>query len=401
MDNFKIGILREEKVPRDLRVPFTPEQCKAATQIFPGTKVVIQPSEWRSYKDAEYKAAGIPLQEDLSDCDIIFGIKEVPPQNLIPGKKYLFFSHTIKKQPHNQKLMQALIKNKIQLIDYECLTDPDMNRIIGFGHYAGIVGAYNGIRGYGLRYKLFDLRPAHECHDRKELEQEYKKVNLPNIKIIVTGNGRVANGAIEILGGLRIRRITPYEFTQFSFREATYSQLHSQNYNEARDGSPWDTHQFYTHPEKFRSTFLKYTRHCDLLIHCSYWDPRAPKLFTREDMRSNEFSISVIADVTCDINGSIPSTTRPSSIAAPFYGYNPVTEQEGEPFAKENITVMAVDNLPCELPRDASDNFGKELIEKVLPALLREDKIGLIERGSICENGKLMPRFEYLSDYAY
>ncbi|GAB4138378.1 MAG: NAD(P)-dependent oxidoreductase [Bacteroidia bacterium] len=396
----KIGILREGKMPRDKRVPFTPAQCVILQREF-GIEVLVQPSDWRSFSDEEYRAAGIQLQEDLSSCDVLMGIKEVPHLQLIPGKKYFFFSHTIKKQPHNKKLMLELMARNIQMIDYECLTDPDFNRIIGFGHYAGIVGAYNGIRGYGLRFGLFDLKPAWKCHDMIELKEELKKVKLPNMKMIVTGNGRVANGAIELLGLLHIRRVTPYEFTHYSFREAVYTQLHSYDYNESQTGAPWDRERFYKHPEEFRSTFAKFTNNCDLLIHCSFWDPRAPKLFEKEDMNSPEFRISVIADVTCDINGSIPSTTKPSSITEPFYGYNPQTEKDTEnPFGNDVITVMAVDNLPCELPRDASESFGKELIEKVIPALMGDDKTGLIDRGSICKDGHLMPRFEYLKDYA-
>ncbi|MGQ0827166.1 MAG: NAD(P)-dependent oxidoreductase [Bacteroidota bacterium] len=395
----KIGVLREGKIPRDKRVAFTPEQCILIEKIFPGTEVFVQPSDWRSYTNDEYISKGIKMSEDLSACDIIMGIKEVPKQDLIPNKKYLFFSHTIKKQPHNRELLKAILKNNIQLIDYECLTDANFHRIIGFGHYAGLIGAYNGVLGYGKKYKLFDLKPAHICHDKKELKEELKKIHLTNIKIIVTGNGRVANGAIELLGMMGIRRITSYEFMHYSFREPTYVQLHSNNYNERQDGLAWNTEEFYKHPEKFRSTFLKYTKHCDLLIHCSFWDPRAPKLFTKAEMRSPEFRVSVIADVTCDMNGSIPSTTRTSIIEDKFYGYNPITETIAEPFSNDTITVMAIDNLPCELPRDASEDFGKELIDKVLPALLVEDKDGLIERGSITEDGRLMPRFDYLSDY--
>lgn len=396
----KIGILREGKLPRDKRVPFTPAQCVILQREF-GVEVLVQPSDWRGFSDDEYRAAGVQLQEDLSTCDVLLGIKEVPIASLIAGKKYFFFSHTIKKQPHNQKLMHALIAKKIQMIDYECLTDPDFNRIIGFGHFAGIVGAYNGLRGYGLRFGLFDLKPAYQCRDMVELKEELKKVKLPNMKMIVTGNGRVANGAIELLGLLHIRRITPYEFTHYSFREAVYTQLHSYDYNEAKDGAPWDRDRFYKHPEQFRSTFAKFTPHCDLLIHCSFWDPRAPKLFEKTDMKGPEFRVSVIADVTCDIDGSIPSTTKSSSITEPFYGYNPQTETAVEkPFENSAITVMAVDNLPCELPRDASESFGKELLEKVIPALLGNDPDGLIERGSICKNGALLPRFQYLSDYA-
>jgi saccharopine dehydrogenase (NAD+, L-lysine forming) len=394
----KIGIIREGKLPHDRRVPFTPDQCKHIRDHF-SAEVVVQPSDWRNYKNEEYVAAGIKLQEDLSDCDIILGIKEVPVEELVPGKKYLFFSHTIKKQPHNQKLIKALVEKKIQMIDYETMTDADHNRIIGFGHYAGIVGAYNGVLGYGLKYNLFKTKRAVECHDKKELLDELKKIHLPNLKIIVTGNGRVANGAIELLGLLHIRRITPYEFTHYTFREPTYTQLHSNNYNEPIDGAQWNTHDFYTHPEKFRSTFLKYTRWCDLLIHCSFWDPRAPKQFTKEQMRSPEFGISVIADVTCDINGSIPSTTQASTIPYPFYGYDTKYENIVGAFDKNAVTVMAVDNLPCELPRNASEDFGKELIDKVLPSLLQDDTEGIIERATIVKEGKLMPRFEYLRDY--
>ena len=395
----KIGIIREGKVPPDLRVPFTPEQCKFIKENFSDTDVVVQSSPFRIFKDDEYRKAGIDIVNDLSDCDIIMGIKEVNPEQLVPNKKYVFFSHTIKKQPHNKKLIKALIDKKIQMIDYECMTDEEHNRVIGFGHYAGIVGAYNGIFGYGKRYNLFLVKRASDCYDKEELLGELKKINLPNLKIIVTGNGRVANGAIELLGLLHIRRITPYEFTHYTFREPTYTQLHSYNYYETADGSEWNTQKFYTYPEKFRSTFLKYTRWCDLLVHCSFWDPRAPKMFSSEQMRSPEFGISVIADLSCDMNGPIASTLRSSSIAEPFYGYNPVTEKEDAPFANNSITVMAVDNLPCELPRDASDGFGKELIEKILPSLLQKDNEGMIERATIVKEGKLMKKFNYMLDY--
>ncbi len=394
----KIGILREEKVPHDRRVAFTPEQCKHIESTF-NVKIIVQPSDWRVIKDSQYTAEGITLQDNLTDCDILIGIKEVPAENLIPEKKYLFFSHTIKKQAHNKKLMKALIEKKICMIDYETMTDEHFNRIIGFGHYAGIVGTYNGILGYGLKYNLFNLKRAVDCADMNEVKEELKKVNLPNLKIIITGNGRVANGAIELAGMLHLRRITPYEFTHYTFREPTYTQLHSSNYNEPLDGSAWNTEKFYSHPDKFRSTFMKYARFCDLLIHCSYWNPKAPLLFTKQEMKSPEFGISVIADVTCDINGSIPSTTKASTIAEPFYGYDTKSEQETTAFSKDAITVMAIDNLPCELPLNASEDFGKELIDKVLPFLLKEDNNEMIERATIVKNGKLMPRFDYLKDY--
>jgi hypothetical protein len=369
----------------------------------PGVEIRIQPSEWRCFSDVEYREKGVTLSEDMSECDLLMGIKEVPVDKLIPGKIYLFFSHTIKKQTHNRKLLQAIIRQKIQMVDYECLVDKNDNRIIGFGRYAGIVGAYNGIMAYGMRYGLFSLKSAHLCHDKKEIFQELKAISLPNIKIVITGGGRVANGACETMGAMNLRKVTPYEFINYTFREPVYVQLHSEDYYEAKDKSPYSSWDFHHHPGSYRCFFSdtdSFASVTDLLIHCTFWDPGADILFSKSRMRDPDFRISVIADVTCDLNGSIPSTTRVSTIEDKFYGYDPMGEKIVEPFKPSAITVMAVDNLPCELPRDASDGFGKHLIERVLPSLIHEDKEGLIERATIAKDGKLMDRFSYLSEYA-
>ena len=403
MKKIKVAIIREGKVPHDKRSPFTPEQCKVILEQFPNVELVVQPSEWRSFKDGEYIAQGIGLQEDLSDCDILMGVKEVPKADLIPGKKYFFFSHTIKKQPHNRELLKTLLAKKIQTIDYECLVDKNENRIIGFGRFAGIVGAYNGIMAYGLKYNLFDLKPAQLCHDKKELFKELEKVRLPNIKIVITGGGRVANGACETMGALDLRKVTPYEFLNYTFREPVYVQLHSEDYYVAKDGSAFSSWDFHHKPDGYRCKFSdpgSFAGVTDLLIHCTFWDPRADILFSKSRMRDPDFRISVIADVTCDLNGSIPSTTKATTIDNKYYGYDPMTEEIVDSFNKQGITVMSVDNLPCELPRDASDGFGKHLMERVLPSLFGEDTDGVIERASITKDGNLMPRFDYLRDYA-
>jgi saccharopine dehydrogenase (NAD+, L-lysine forming) len=399
MKKVKIGILREGKIPPDKRTPLTPQQCSDVLEQYPEAEIIIQSSPVRCYTDEEYRAFGLNVREDLSECDLLLGIKEVPLQDLIPRKKYMFFSHTIKKQPHNRELLKAVIRNNIVLIDYECLTDLKHNRIIGFGRYAGIVGAYNGLLGYGKRYDLFHLKPAYLCRDMEEMGEEMKRIKLPNIKIAITGSGRVANGAMEMMGALKIRRITPFEFLNYSYREPVYTELNSEDYHRAKDGSPWSTQDFYAHPEKYDSTFEQYTRECDLLLHCSYWDPRAAPLFTKTDMRKPTFHISVIADISCDVNGGIPATIRPSTIENPFYGYNPATEKEDVPFGKHVVTMMAVDNLPCELPRDASEDFGKSLIERVFPSLLGQDPEKMLERATIADCGKLTDPYSYLSDY--
>ena len=320
MTKIKVGILCEGKMPPDKRVPLTPLECSELLRTYTDLEIYIQPSETRCYSDEEYKAFGLTVQKDLSNCDVLMGVKEVPIANLIPNKKYFFFSHTIKKQPHNQKLMRALIENKIELIDYETLTDSEHNRIIGFGRYAGIVGAYNGILGYGKKYDLFHLKAANKCRDKSELEEELKRAKLPNIKIVLTGGGRVANGAIETFSALKIRKVTPYEFLHHSYREPVYCQLHSKDYHDAKDGSSWTLKDFFAHPDKYFSTFLPFTKVADMLVSANYWDPRSPKLFTKSDMKSPNFHISVIADITCDIDGSIPSTLKASTIEEPFYG---------------------------------------------------------------------------------
>lgn len=397
----RLGIIREGKAPPDKRVPFTPEQCRYINENMHGLKVVVQSSDIRCFTDEDYRNQGITVQEDLSDCDVLMGVKEVPINELLPDKIYFFFSHTIKKQPYNRKLLQEIVKRGIQLIDYEVLTDRNGMRIIGFGRFAGIVGAYNGFRAYGLRNGLFDLKPAWLCHDMDEMVQQLHQVNLPEIRIAVTGGGRVAGGVIELLDGLNIRKLNVDEYLSGSeFAEPVYVQLNPGDYNQHKAGLPFDLLHFYNHPAEYVGTFGQYLPITDMLIGAAYWDPKAPLLFSLNDTRNYNFRISVIADITCDIGGSIPTTRRASTIYDPFYDFDPESGEIREPFcSKKHITVMAVDNLPCELPRDASHDFGKNLTEKVLPHLIGNDPDQIIERASISKNGKLTDRFEYLKDY--
>ncbi len=397
---FKIGILKEGKVPVDKRVPIIPSQAKEVKEKFSNAELVVQRSEIRCFDDADYENEGIELVDNVEDCDILFGVKEVPIKNLIANKTYLFFSHTIKEQPYNRELLREILKKNIRLIDYEVLTDDNGVRIVAFGRYAGLVGAYNGILSYGKRYNLFALRPAHKCFDLEDLKTEYAKVKLPKIKIALTGGGRVSKGAMEVLDGMNIRKVTPADFIQNLYDEPVYTQLNSRDYNKHKAGNEFSRTEFYDHPENYESDFLKYARVADMLIAGAYWDPEAPVLFKREDILKPDFKIRVIADVTCDIEGSIPSTKRPSTIDNPVYDYNPSEDSVEVAFKEEgNISVMAVDNLPCELPRDASRDFGNEIVNNVLPHLLGKDEKQIISRATIAENGKLTERYTYLQDY--
>jgi alanine dehydrogenase len=396
----KIGLIREGKVPPDKRVPFTPQQVEEIMQRYPQAEVICQSSEHRCFNDSEYKALDIQVKENLSECDILMGIKEVPINELIPNKTYLFFSHTIKKQPYNRKLLKAVLKNNIRLIDYEALKDSQGNRLVAFGRFAGIVGAYNGLWTYGKRYRLFNLRRAYECFDINDLKLEVRKIKLPPVKIILTGAGRVAKGAMETLDTAGIRKVKPAEFLSRTYDEPVYVQLSSADYHQRINGGHFNRDEFHKHPENYKSIFSDFTRVADILLAGAYWNPKAPALFTSDDMKSPQFTIKVIADITCDIMGSIPSTKKASTIPDPLYDYDPICDEIKKPLSSEsNITVMAIDNLPCELPRSASEEFGRDLIDKILQPLLTDDNEGIIRRGTITEHGSLTPHFQYLEDY--
>lgn len=395
----KIGLIKEGKIPIDKRVPLTPIQAKEVIDQF-GVELVVQSSDIRCFSDDDYRNLGIEVVDSVSDCDIILGVKEVPIDKLIENKTHFFFSHTIKKQEYNRPLLQAILKKNIRLIDWETLTNENGNRIIAFGRWAGIVGAYNGIWTYGKRYNLFQLRRAHECFDYEDLKSEYKKIKLPAIKMAVTGGGRVAKGAMEVLLAAGIRQVTPHDYLKKTFKEAVFTQLNTRDYHRRIDGGEFHRNEFYKNPELYQGDFLKYTKVTDLLIAAAFWDPSAPVLFKREDIIKDDFDIKVIADITCDIEGSIPSTKQPSTIDDPIYDYNPSDDQVEQAFLDEgNITVMAVDNLPCELPRDASESFGNELISNVLPHLLGDDEKGIIAKATITSSGRLEEKYKYLQNY--
>ncbi len=401
MSKVKIGIIKEGKVPIDRRVPITPSQAKLIKSQYANVEIVCQSSDIRCFPDEDYLSEGIKVVKDVSDCDILFGVKEVPIPELLEGKTYFFFSHTIKEQEYNRDLLREILKKKIDLIDYECLTNVKGQRIIAFGRYAGIVGAYNGIWTYGKRYNLFDIRRSKDCFDLEDLKTEFAKVKLPPIQIVITGGGRVARGAMEVLLGMGIRKVTPAKLLSDKNVEPVFAQLSSRDYHVHKEGKEFNRVEFFESPRKYRSTFLDYAHEADILIAAAFWDPNAPVLFTRHDILKNDFNLKVIADITCDIEGSIPSTKQPSTIDDPIYDYDPTTDEVAPALAEEgNITVMAVDNLPCELPRDASTDFGIELINNVLPNLLGEvDKDDTIKRATITKNGELTEDYSYLQGF--
>ena len=393
------GIIKERKNPPDRRVVLSPKACQTVLNRFPEAAILVEPSDIRVFPDREYAEAGLTLTHDISAADVLLGVKEVPVDTLIPNKKYFFFSHTIKKQPYNRKLLRAILDKNIELYDHEVITAGNGQRLVAFGRYAGLVGAYNGIRTYGLKFGLFELPKAESLPDLKALLAILDKYELPPIKILLTGKGRVAGGAKEILEAMSIREVGVEAYLSEDFEYPVFCQLDVLDYNRHKNGKAYPVRYFYDHPQEYVSDFMKYAGVTDLFIAGHFYGQGAPYLFTREDARSEDFHIKVVADISCDIDGPVATTIRASTIAEPIYGYDARTETETDFMNPDAIAVMAVDNLPCELPADASVGFGESFIEHVIPAFFDNDAEGILERARMTRNGKLTERYSYLQDY--
>lgn len=394
----KIALIREEKIPSDNRVALTPSQCRWIHMNLKNVKVVAQPSSTRCFSDKEYISAGVELQEDITGCDFLFGIKEVPAKNLVADKNYLFFSHTRKKQPQNREMLKAILEKNIRLIDFECMEHEDGQRIIGFGFFAGLVGAHNGMMAYGNRTGLFTLDRVYKQRSLRELIHTYFGLRLPNVKIAVTGSGRVAHGILEIMNLMGIHEVEPEDYLARRFAYPVYTQLKGAHLYQRKENSGYSRLEFHEHPEKYQCCFLPYAAQTDILLNGVYWDKNVPRLFEKEDVGSDNFVIRTIADITDDLNGSVPINLGDQSIEDPVYGVDRQSLQKTDPYLENSVDVIAIGNLPNELPRDASRYFGEQLIKHVLNDLLSGES-AIIKKATIAEEGNLTEPFSYLADY--
>lgn len=399
--HLKIGILRETKNPPDRRVPLTPPQITALEENYPDVQFFVQPSDFRCYSNEEYEYLDIPLKEDLRDCDILLGVKEVDRRTFIPGKTYMFFAHVAKKQHHNREMFREMAERQLTLIDFELLTTDRGQRLVAFGRHAGIVGAYNALRARGITTNRFRLKPACQCHDLDEVWAGLRKIELkPGLKILVTGEGRVSSGAVETLNVANVVQVSPEDYLNREFFVPVFCQTGPRHYARHKSGREFNFRHFVRFPKEYESAFLPYTKVTDILITGHYWDPRSPVFFTKDEMLRKDFRISIIADISCDIPGPLPSSLRATTISDPFYDYNPYLGTEEPPFSRgSNITVMSIDNLPGELPRDASQDFGKMLMSTVMHDLFTGNQSHMLTRATILKNGKLTDKYAYLNDY--
>ncbi len=395
----KLGIIKERKNPPDRRVVLSPKKCKELLLKYPQLEIKVERSDIRIFPDESYINEGIEVTTNMSNCDVLLGVKEVPISNLIPNKKYFFFSHTTKKQVYNRDLLSSILSKNIELYDYEEITAKNGKRLVAFGRYAGIVGAYNGFRAYGLKYNTFNLPKAETLHNQQMLINELKNLKLPNIKVVLTGKGRVSNGAKEMLDAMQMREVTVTEFLTKTFTEPVYVKIHVLDYIKRKDGKDICKKDFYKNPNKYESNFMRFSKVADMYIAGHFFADGSPYIFTRANAKSKNFTIKVVADISCDIDGPVASTIRASTIANPIYGYHPQKEKEVDFREKNAIAVMAVDNLPCELPKDASEGFGNKFSEFVIPAFFNKDIDGILNRACITKNGKLTTHFSYLQSY--
>lgn len=395
----KFGIIQERKIPTDRRVVFSPTEIVKLKSLYPQLDIVVESSPVRVFSDLDYQIAGIEVVSDLSDCDVLLGVKEVPIENLIPNKSYFFFSHTIKKQLYNRGLLQALLAKNIDFYDHETLVDAHNNRLIGFGHYAGMVGAYNSIRAFGIKFELFKLPKAETLSGKEDLIRYLKRNMLPPLKFVVTGKGKVGGGVKEILDAIKVKSVTVENFLTKKYTQSVYTQIDVLDYNGRKDGTVIDNNDFFQNPQDYESTFERFTKVSDIVITGHFHATEAPAILTQDMLKAKDCKVKIVGDISCDINGPVACTLRSSTIDEPFYGYLPTENKVVDIFHPAAIVVMAVDNLPCELPKDASEGFGEMFTERVMPAFFNGDKEGVLERAKITEKGKLTTRFSYLQDF--
>lgn len=398
----KIAIIKETKTPVDNRVALSPKQVADLNKRFPEHEIVVQTSDIRAFSDDEYRTEGVRVVDHVDDCDVLFGIKEAKIESLIPNKHYFFFGHIAKMQEYNRPLLQAFMQKHITFCDYEYLVDDNNIRVCAFGWWAGVVGVYYTLRGYGLKHKLYELPKPDRRFTLDQLFDALKNIELPKVKLMVTGAGRVSQGAQHVLDNIGAHKMTEEEYLSTDkVDKLSYCVADVDRLVKRKDGGAFSWNDFTHNAKEYESDFMRWAKQTDVLICAHFWGPEAPVYLSEEDLHSKDMRIRMIGDVTCDIKGSIKSTVRPATHDDPYYDYNPVTEQDEPAFSSpQNITEMAVDTCPNALAMDTSAYFGEMLTKHVFGPLLKGEHSEVIQRSMILMNGELTPKFSYLSGFA-
>jgi alpha-aminoadipic semialdehyde synthase len=433
MSNF-IGIRHEDKYKLERRAPLTP---KHVARLVKQKKldIIVQTSDKRVFLDEEYIQAGAKIAKDLKKCSVIFGVKEMPESFFEPEKTYVFFSHVVKGQPYNMAMLRRMMELKCNLIEYEKVVDEQGKRLIFFGRYAGMAGMINSLWALGLRMKeagfssnLVKLKQAHHYHSLMEAKDDISAIGqliaengipheLRPFVIGFTGYGNVSQGAQEIIGLLPVKEISPEKLLDLHRRKKLPDNIvykvifKEEDLFEHVDGDPFELLDYYANPHNYRSKFEKYIPYLSMLVNCVYWDKRYPRLVTKQYLKKlfakGAPRLTVIGDISCDVEGSVECTLKPTEIDDPIFTYDPDTEQITMGHKGTGMLVMAVDILPAELPRDSSDGFGDVLVnfvKAIADADFNEhfDDLDLpkpIKKALILHNGELTLDYKYMEEF--
>jgi len=402
-----IGIIKESRSDES-RAPISPSQILQIIEQYPDINFFVEPCDRRTFKNEEYAECGAKIKEDLNNCDLLFGVKEVDVNRLIPNKTYVFFSHTYKLNKETlsnaqgtpgmdkKELLKSILSKNIKLIDYENIRDANGARYLGFGRFAGIVGCYNALNLFLLQNNFQPLARAHKINNYERIINNLSEVCFPNLKLLVTGDGRVNKGVQEVLKFTNIKKVSPKDFLEKNYENPVYSNLDTKDYVIHKTKKPFELKHFIEFPKEYEATTFEYLKESDIYISAHYWDPNSPKIFTKNQIK--EFSkLKIIGDVTCDVDGSIPTTIKSTTIEEPNFYLNTETFLETDK-PKSNLAVMAVDNLPSELPRDSSTEFGNGIVKEVIPFILGKDD-GRILNSTIADKGSFLEKYNYLENY--
>lgn len=428
-----LGIRREDKGEFERRAPLSPDQVAQAIRQHQ-LQIQVQSSTVRVFADDEYRAAGATVVPHLQGCDMIMGVKEIPEHLIEPGQAYLFFSHTIKAQPHNMPMLKRIQQCGGTLLDYERITDDTGRRLVFFGYHAGLAGMVDSLWTVGQRLKAmrwetpfrhmelaFHYRDlTHAVADVERVGREIGHHGLPKALspfiIGITGYGNVSRGAQFVVNHLPTQSVAPEELaglfsTGGDPRKVYVCVFEERHFARLRDGGAFDLKGYLADPEPYEGCFAQYLPYLRLLVNCIYWEPRFPRLVSRSDIqhlhRSHRLRLGGIGDISCDIDGSIELTTKATTQRSPLLVYDPRTDAVTEGIAGPGLAVMAIDNLPAELPRDSTEHFGHSLAQ-FLPALAgiqtgmpfdAANLPGPLRRATIVWNGQLVPEYGFLAEH--
>ncbi len=430
----KVGIRYEDKYVMERRIALVPDHVKQL--IEKGIDIEVVRSSKRIFNDDEFKDAGADIVDEVTDSQVVLGVKEMPIGYFKEGKAYIFFSHTIKGQSYNMPLLKNMMDSKITLIDYEKIADESGKRLIFFGRFAGLAGMINSLWSLGQRWNVqglencfLKIKQTHKYNSLVEAKAVIKEVGdfiaengLPQsvspLVVGITGYGNVANGAKEILDLLPIEEISPDELIELKNRKdisnkKVYVVVFKEEHlsKPLEEGKDFDLQEYYNHPERFESQFEQYIPHMTILMNCMYWDDNYPRIVTKEYLKGlfadGNPKLSVVGDVTCDPDGSIECTHKGTEIEDPVFVYNPATGEPTMGFNGDGLLIMAVDILPSELPRESSQTFSDALIG-FMPKIASADYNNSFEdldipaeikRATILHKGELTPDYKYLEEY--